>query len=189
MSSSSQVPFQIFDAIIIGAGAAGLFCAAQAGQQGLKVLLIDHEEVRRVRDARHRRWVYGPDPGHRLSVGAILGFEAENPTWTVMELSRHTEPEALRAVVRLMSHPDPHVRHEAALSAGTQGNVAAVPTLIALLDDHEDDPRWSACWALVDIWTQDAIAVVRRVLSGETGDRHMRDTVAKAMEATGRVLE
>ena len=42
MSSSSQVPFQIFDAIIIGAGAAGLFCAAQAGQQGLKVLLIDH---------------------------------------------------------------------------------------------------------------------------------------------------
>jgi predicted Rossmann fold flavoprotein len=32
----------MFDAIIIGAGAAGLFCAAQAGQRGLKVLLIDH---------------------------------------------------------------------------------------------------------------------------------------------------
>ncbi|HJV67554.1 NAD(P)/FAD-dependent oxidoreductase [Ideonella sp.] len=31
-----------FDAVIIGAGAAGLFCAAQAGQRGLKVLLIDH---------------------------------------------------------------------------------------------------------------------------------------------------
>ncbi|MGB3072090.1 MAG: NAD(P)/FAD-dependent oxidoreductase [Ottowia sp.] len=30
------------DAIILGAGAAGLFCAAQAGQRGLKVLLIDH---------------------------------------------------------------------------------------------------------------------------------------------------
>ena len=30
-----------FDAIIIGAGAAGLFCAAQAGQLGLNVLLID----------------------------------------------------------------------------------------------------------------------------------------------------
>jgi predicted flavoprotein YhiN len=36
VSSTPQVPFQIFDAIIIGAGAAGLFCAAQAGQQGLK---------------------------------------------------------------------------------------------------------------------------------------------------------
>lgn len=33
---------QSFDAVIIGAGAAGLFCAAQAGQRGLRVLLIDH---------------------------------------------------------------------------------------------------------------------------------------------------
>ncbi len=31
-----------YDAIILGAGAAGLFCAAQAGQRGLRVLLIDH---------------------------------------------------------------------------------------------------------------------------------------------------
>jgi len=31
-----------FDAVVIGAGAAGLFCAAQAGQRGCKVLLIDH---------------------------------------------------------------------------------------------------------------------------------------------------
>ena len=31
-----------FDTIVLGAGAAGLFCAAQAGQRGLKVLLIDH---------------------------------------------------------------------------------------------------------------------------------------------------
>lgn len=31
-----------FDAIIIGAGAAGLFCAAQAAQRGRRVLLIDH---------------------------------------------------------------------------------------------------------------------------------------------------
>ncbi|MFM2210392.1 MAG: hypothetical protein RIQ96_2035, partial [Pseudomonadota bacterium] len=31
-----------WDAIIIGAGAAGLFCAGIAGQRGLKVLLLDH---------------------------------------------------------------------------------------------------------------------------------------------------
>ncbi|MGN1055829.1 MAG: NAD(P)/FAD-dependent oxidoreductase [Comamonas sp.] len=31
-----------FDVVVIGAGAAGLFCAAQAGQLGCKVLLIDH---------------------------------------------------------------------------------------------------------------------------------------------------
>ncbi|TAG45851.1 MAG: NAD(P)/FAD-dependent oxidoreductase [Betaproteobacteria bacterium] len=33
-----------FDAIIIGAGAAGLFCAARAGQRGKRVALIDHAE-------------------------------------------------------------------------------------------------------------------------------------------------
>ena len=32
------------DVVIIGAGAAGLFCAAIAGQRGLKVLVIDHSE-------------------------------------------------------------------------------------------------------------------------------------------------
>ena len=32
----------LWDAVIIGAGAAGLMCAAQAGQRGLKVLVIDH---------------------------------------------------------------------------------------------------------------------------------------------------
>ena len=34
-----------FDVIIIGAGAAGLFCAGQAGQLGQRVLLLDHAEV------------------------------------------------------------------------------------------------------------------------------------------------
>ncbi|MBK0392844.1 NAD(P)/FAD-dependent oxidoreductase [Ramlibacter algicola] len=33
---------QRFDAIVVGAGAAGLFCAGVAGQLGLKVLLVDH---------------------------------------------------------------------------------------------------------------------------------------------------
>ncbi len=34
----------IFDAVVVGAGAAGLHCAAIAGQRGLRVLLIDHAE-------------------------------------------------------------------------------------------------------------------------------------------------
>ncbi|MDP3374019.1 MAG: NAD(P)/FAD-dependent oxidoreductase [Hydrogenophaga sp.] len=33
-----------FDAVIVGAGAAGLFCAGVAGQRGLKVLVLDHSE-------------------------------------------------------------------------------------------------------------------------------------------------
>ena len=33
---------ETYDAIVLGAGAAGLFCAATAGQRGKRVLLIDH---------------------------------------------------------------------------------------------------------------------------------------------------
>ena len=33
-----------FDVVIVGGGAAGLFCAGTAGQAGLKVLLIDHSD-------------------------------------------------------------------------------------------------------------------------------------------------
>ena len=35
---------QTFDAVVVGAGAAGLFCAGLAGQRGLRVLLIDHAD-------------------------------------------------------------------------------------------------------------------------------------------------
>ena len=35
---------QAFDVVVIGAGAAGLFCAGVAGQRGLKVLLVDHSD-------------------------------------------------------------------------------------------------------------------------------------------------
>ena len=35
---------QRFDAVIVGAGAAGLFCAGVAAQRGLRVALIDHSE-------------------------------------------------------------------------------------------------------------------------------------------------
>ena len=40
----APTPDHSFDAVVIGAGAAGLFCAALAGQKGVKVLLVDHAE-------------------------------------------------------------------------------------------------------------------------------------------------
>ena len=43
---------QPFDAIVLGAGAAGLFCAATAGQRGRRVLLLDH----------------APEPGRKIVI-------------------------------------------------------------------------------------------------------------------------
>ncbi len=42
LSGEADITVEKFDVIIIGAGAAGLFCAAQAGQRGRRVLLLDN---------------------------------------------------------------------------------------------------------------------------------------------------
>ena len=43
-TAPTLLPMQKFDVVIVGAGAAGLFCAGVAGQLGLKVLVLDHSE-------------------------------------------------------------------------------------------------------------------------------------------------
>lgn len=40
-----QASLGTYDAIVLGAGAAGMFCAAMAGQRGRKVLLLDHADA------------------------------------------------------------------------------------------------------------------------------------------------
>src|SRR5256885_11815220 len=39
---TSEVTLNDFDVVVIGAGAAGMMCAAQAGQLGRRVLLVEH---------------------------------------------------------------------------------------------------------------------------------------------------
>lgn len=76
-----------FDAVIIGAGAAGMFCAAQAGQAGCRVLLIDN----------------GKKPGRKIlmSGGGRCNFTnlyvepaaylSENPHFCKSALARYTQ--------------------------------------------------------------------------------------------------
>lgn len=76
-----------FDTVIIGAGAAGMFCAAQAGQQGNRVLLIDN----------------GKKPGRKIlmSGGGRCNFTnlyvepaaylSQNPHFCKSALARYTQ--------------------------------------------------------------------------------------------------
>ncbi|MCL2896980.1 BaiN/RdsA family NAD(P)/FAD-dependent oxidoreductase [Brenneria tiliae] len=76
-----------FDVVIIGAGAAGLFCAAQAGQRGLRVLLLDN----------------GKKPGRKIlmSGGGRCNFTnlyvepaaylSQNPHFCKSALARYTQ--------------------------------------------------------------------------------------------------
>ena len=36
---------EVFDVVVVGAGAAGMMCAAQAGQRARRVLLIEHYAI------------------------------------------------------------------------------------------------------------------------------------------------
>ena len=85
-----------YDAIIIGAGAAGLYCAAIAGQGGRKVLLLDHM----------------PNPGAKILISGggrcnftNLGagpdnFLSANPHFAKSALTRHTPADFIAMVDR-----------------------------------------------------------------------------------------
>src|SRR6478735_8516727 len=91
-----MVPPRSFDAIIIGAGAAGMFCAALAGQRGRRVLLIDHS----------------PEPGRKIlisgggrcnftNVGATAdNYLSANPHFAKSALHRYTSADFIALVDR-----------------------------------------------------------------------------------------
>jgi predicted Rossmann fold flavoprotein len=77
---------QEFDVVIVGAGAAGLFCAGVAGQVGLKVLVLDHGEkvAEKIRISGGGRCNFT-----NLDVSAA-NFVSENPRFAKSALSRYT---------------------------------------------------------------------------------------------------
>ena len=90
------MPARSFDAIIIGAGAAGMFCAALAGQRGSRILLIDHS----------------PEPGRKIlisgggrcnftNIGAsAANFLSANPHFAKSALGRFTPADFIALVDR-----------------------------------------------------------------------------------------
>jgi predicted Rossmann fold flavoprotein len=75
-----------FDVVIIGAGAAGLFCAGVAGQAGLKVLVIDHSE----KVAEKIRISGGGRANFTNKDVSPANFLSENPHFCRSALSRYT---------------------------------------------------------------------------------------------------
>jgi predicted Rossmann fold flavoprotein len=75
-----------YDVVVIGAGAAGMMCAAQAGQRGRRVLLIEHyhllgEKIRISGGGRCNFTNLGAGPGNYLS---------QNPDFCRSALARYT---------------------------------------------------------------------------------------------------
>ncbi len=100
---------QNFDVVIVGAGAAGLFCAGVAGQLGLKVLVIDHsdkvaEKIRISGGGRCNFTNRGTTPAN---------FLGDNPNFCRSALSRYTPRDF---VALLDKHQIPfHEKHKGQL--------------------------------------------------------------------------
>ena len=89
-----------FDVVVIGAGAAGLFCAALAGQRGLKVLLLDHSEriAEKIRISGGGRANF---TNRDLDVRAPQRhFIGDNPNFCRSALSRYTPQQFIALVQR-----------------------------------------------------------------------------------------
>jgi predicted Rossmann fold flavoprotein len=89
-----------FDLVVIGAGAAGLFCAGLAGQSGLKVLLVDRSEkvAEKIRISGGGRCNFtNRDLDPRAPHKHFLG---ENPAFCRSALSRYTPQDFIALVQR-----------------------------------------------------------------------------------------
>ena len=98
-----------FDVVVVGAGAAGLFCAAQAGQRGLKVLLLDHSE----KVAEKIRISGGGRCNFTNRDATPANFLSENPHFCRSALSRYTPQDFITLLQR---HNIPfHEKHKGQL--------------------------------------------------------------------------
>ncbi|MEO5660432.1 MAG: NAD(P)/FAD-dependent oxidoreductase [Polaromonas sp.] len=98
-----------FDVVVIGAGAAGLFCAGQAGQQGLKVVLLDHSE----KVAEKIRISGGGRCNFTNRDTTPAQFLSDNPHFCRSALSRYTPQDFIELLQR---HDVPfHEKHKGQL--------------------------------------------------------------------------
>jgi predicted flavoprotein YhiN len=85
-----------FDAIILGAGGAGLMCAAVAGQRGRRVLLIDHAE-----QVGKKILISGGGRCNFTNLGAAPDrFLSANPHFAKSALGRYRPEEVIALVER-----------------------------------------------------------------------------------------
>jgi predicted Rossmann fold flavoprotein len=87
---------QNFDVVVIGAGAAGLFCAGVAGQLGLKVLVLDHGE----KVAEKIRISGGGRCNFTNREVTPVNFLSENPNFCRSALARYTPRNFIELVQR-----------------------------------------------------------------------------------------
>jgi predicted Rossmann fold flavoprotein len=87
---------ETFDVVIVGAGAAGLFCAGRAGQRGQRVLLLDHSP----KVAEKIRISGGGRANFTNREATPANFLSDNPRFSRSALARYTPGDFVALVQR-----------------------------------------------------------------------------------------
>jgi len=126
-----------FDVAIVGAGAAGLHCAAIAGQLGCSVVLLDHAEkvAEKIRISGGGRCNFT-----NLDVSAS-NFDSENPDFCRSALARYTPRDFIDLVER---HGIAwHEKHRGQLFC--DGSSAQIVAMLVAECDAGGVQRWQPC--------------------------------------------
>ncbi|WP_309679217.1 NAD(P)/FAD-dependent oxidoreductase [Polaromonas sp.] len=126
-----------FDVVVIGAGAAGLFCAGVAGQRGLKVLLLDHSE----KVAEKIRISGGGRCNFTNRDATPAQFLGENPHFCRSALSRYT-PQDFIELLRRYNIPF-HEKHKGQLFC--DHSAEDVINMLLAECDAGQVTRWQPC--------------------------------------------
>ena len=126
-----------FDVVVIGAGAAGLFCAGVAGQLGLKVLLVDHSD----KVAEKIRISGGGRCNFTNRDTTAANFLGNNPNFCRSALSRYTPRHFIELLQR---HGIPfHEKHKGQLFCD-RSSEDIIQMLLAECDAGRVT-RWQPC--------------------------------------------
>ncbi|MES2360255.1 MAG: NAD(P)/FAD-dependent oxidoreductase [Pseudomonadota bacterium] len=128
---------QNFDVVIVGAGAAGLFCAGVAGQLGLKVLLVDHSE----KIAEKIRISGGGRCNFTNRDATPAQFLSENPHFCRSALSRYT-PQDFIDLLRRYNIPF-HEKHKGQLFCDRSAE--DIINMLVAECDAGGVTRWQPC--------------------------------------------
>jgi len=87
---------ETFDVLIVGAGAAGMMCAIEAGRRGRRVLLVDH-----ARAPGEKIRISGGGRCNFTNLGTgVANFLGENPRFAASALGRYTQRDFIARVDR-----------------------------------------------------------------------------------------
>ncbi len=128
---------ETFDAVVVGAGAAGLFCAGIAGQRGLRVLLLDHA----AKVAEKIRISGGGRCNFTNRDVSAANFLSENPAFCRSALARYPSSEFIALMQR---HGIAfHEKHRGQLFC--DGSAEQVITMLLAECDAGAVQRWQPC--------------------------------------------